>query len=150
RSIEALAIRSWNFRGRSQVVIEDVIATALISIGAQGLWTVLGRMRTDDTRRAWIHIGSNNNRINIKWGSCDIGRGVRRRRVRTEKQSRDQVVRVRKISNPTGDKPVAKINRTPRDPECVTLNVAVVAVNGSAIVKIGDHQDLGLVIPCAS
>src|SRR5215472_7078501 len=74
---------------------------------------------------------------------------MRRRRVRTEKQSRDQVIHVRKkrkSSNPTGKKRIAKIMRSPGNREKVTLNVAVATVNSSAIVKVGNHKDIGLII----
>ena len=99
-------------------------------------------MRTDDTRRAWICIGSNHKRVNIKWRSCHVGRRVWRRRVRTEKQCRDQA----KISNPARKKTAAKIKRPPRNPERVTLKVAVATVYCGAIVKIGNDHDISLVI----
>src|SRR5207302_7845997 len=74
RAVKALAICGGNFRRVSQEIVTEVIATALIAVLAQALWTELPCTGTDDTRWAWIRIGSNHKRVNIEWGSCDVGR----------------------------------------------------------------------------
>ena len=67
---------------------------------------------------------------------------MRWRRVRAEKQFRNQAA----ASNPTGKEPTAKINPPPGNRESVTVKVAVATVNGSPIIKIGNDQDISLVI----
>src|SRR6516162_6946956 len=47
-----------------------------------------------------------------------------------------------------GKKPTAEINPSPRNRKRVTVNIAVATVDSSAIVKIGNDQDIGLVISC--
>src|SRR5207253_6053870 len=96
----------WYVHRRTKVVIKKVVTPALIPILTQVLWTVLPCMRTDDTRRAWICIGSNHKRVNIKWRSCHVGRRVWRRRVRTEKNGGIK----RKSPIRPGKKPLRKSN----------------------------------------
>ena len=70
---------------------------------------------------------------------------MRRRRVRAEEQARDQAqaettADVARLSR------AARIESTPGNRPRVTANVTVTAVNGSPIVKIGNHEDISLVI----
>src|SRR5215470_14232642 len=68
---------------------------------------------------------------------------MRRRRVRTEKQLWGQA---EEWKNGAGKKRIAKIMRSPGNRERVTLNVAVATVYSSAIVKVGNDQDISPVI----
>ena len=52
----------------------------------------------------------------------------------------------RTASNPPGKEPTAKIKPAPGNRERVTVKVAVATVNRSAIIKIGNDQDISLVI----
>src|SRR5882724_8509636 len=65
-----------------------------------------------------------------------------RRRVRTEKQSRDQT----QISDAAGKIPTAKIKSTPIKRLRISGDVAVATEDGSPIVGIGNDHDIGLVI----
>src|SRR5439155_19324921 len=97
-----------------------------------------GRMGPDNTRRPWICIGSYHKRVLIKWRSCGIRRRVRRRRVSTEKQSRDQAEPA-KPSDDAGFIEAAILKPTPGNRECITAKQAVTTVNGGAIVEIGNY-----------
>src|SRR5437870_8211303 len=65
-----------------------------------------------------------------------------RRRVRTEKQSRDQT----QISDAAGKIPTAKINSTPSKRLRISGNVAVATEDSSPIVGIGNDHYISLVI----
>ena len=70
---------------------------------------------------------------------------MRRRRVRAEEQARDQV-EAYMTADVAWLTRAARIESTPGNRPRVTANVTVTAVNGSPIVKIGNDQDIGLVI----
>src|SRR5437868_2342858 len=77
---------------------------------------------------------------------------MRRRRVPTKKQLRDQSKAEwsrgvgEYLADEAGKIITAKINSAPRSLVRVTGNVAVATVDGSPIIGIGDDHDIGLVI----
>src|SRR5439155_18628350 len=92
-----------------------------------------------------IRVGSNRGGMDVVWRCADVRSGVWRRRVRTEKQARNQA----EASDAAGKIRTAKIKSTPIKRLRVTGNVAVATVNSSPIVGIGNDHDIGLVIPGA-
>ena len=65
-----------------------------------------------------------------------------RRRVRAEKQARDQAER----SDAAGETCTAEIKSTPANCVRVSAKETVAIVDGGTIVKIGNDHDIGLVV----